>query len=367
MSTATVDECVAQRADIDDADGAALRARLTAFLQRRSEAGQIEITSMRRLIGGYSRQMSVFTMSNDHGTKEYILRLDPPDLSTMLVTNREDEWQVLQALSQEGVVAVPTPRWVDATGEELGRPGIVMDRVTGRNLLEQWRDVPDEDRRVEDWKDAAEDLARFAASFTRSSLDRLPSAIAHPASWHEYMDDCSERWRAAEAKYPESAPFVRFIAGWLDAHRPEPAPLSLVHGDLQPNNIIDATDSGYLAVDWELAHIGDPREDLGWWLLCEASQHADYVSHHLDVFCAAYRDATGLTEEVINERDLRYFMVASSLTCYEDLLEQSTALTEGRTAAMGVAYIAVAMPFMHGVFFDAMTRVEALDASGGVR
>ena len=53
---------------------------------------------------------------------------------------------------------------------------------------------------------------------------------------------------------------------WLDERMPaadrEPR---LVHGDFRNGNLIIGPETACVAVlDWELAHVGDPMEDLGW-------------------------------------------------------------------------------------------------------
>jgi aminoglycoside phosphotransferase (APT) family kinase protein len=46
---------------------------------------------------------------------------------------------------------------------------------------------------------------------------------------------------------------------------PPPAELRLVHGDFRHGNLMVHAERGLAAVlDWELAHLGDPMEDLGW-------------------------------------------------------------------------------------------------------
>ena len=51
---------------------------------------------------------------------------------------------------------------------------------------------------------------------------------------------------------------------WLDEHRPPSSTVTVVHGDFRLGNVI--VDDRVLAavIDWELAHLGDPMEDLGW-------------------------------------------------------------------------------------------------------
>lgn len=68
----------------------------------------------------------------------------------------------------------------------------------------------------------------------------------------------------------EPHPALELALAWLDGNRP-PAPQEpvLVHGDFRVGNLMfdDGGLSGVL--DWEIAHVGDPAEDLGW--LCVSS------------------------------------------------------------------------------------------------
>lgn len=51
---------------------------------------------------------------------------------------------------------------------------------------------------------------------------------------------------------------------WLRAHAPAPLTPVLVHGDFRLGNLM-VDEAGLAGVlDWELAHLGDPREDIAW-------------------------------------------------------------------------------------------------------
>lgn len=59
-------------------------------------------------------------------------------------------------------------------------------------------------------------------------------------------------------------PVFELALQWLKAQAPAPRPSVLVHGDFRLGNLM-IDESGLAAVlDWELAHIGDPREDIAW-------------------------------------------------------------------------------------------------------
>lgn len=358
--TETLEQPGAVGLDVPDGDDRvrAMTERLTRFLSARGALdGDARVLGVRRLIGGYSREMWYFDVARDVATESFVLRMDPPELTTMLVTDRLQEWGFLTALQAEGTVRIPGPRWIDERGDELGRPAIIMERVPGRNSLELWRDDSDEDRDLGQWETRAVGLAKLLASYTRVGLDSLPGSVERPTSWSAYMASCEDRWRAIEAAYPEPVPLLHYIGGWLEANRPEPVALSLVHGDMQPNNVLIDTEENFYAVDWEMTHIGDPREDLGWWLFTELSNPAPFVSLFLDRVCETYRAETGLSESQLNPGVLRYFTVAASLGCYEDIMEQLTAFAEARTQATNVGYVAVALPFMHDAWMRKIVDV----------
>ncbi|GAB3245542.1 phosphotransferase family protein [Nocardioides dilutus] len=363
--TETLQQVTKVADQIGDGDGpvGAMTERLTRYLGARGALdGGARVSGVRRLIGGYSREMWYFDVTGADATESFVLRMDPPELTTMLVTDRLQEWAFLTSLQVEGSVRIPGPRWLDQHGDELGRPAIIMERVPGRNTLELWRDDSDDDRDLDAWERRAVGLAKLLASYTRVRLDSLPPSVERPSSWSDYMASCEDRWRAVERAYPEPVPLLRYIAGWLEANRPEPVPLSLVHGDMQPNNVLVDAQETFYAVDWEMTHIGDPREDLGWWLFTERSNPAPFVSLFLDRVCDTYRAETGLAESQLNPDILRYFTVAASLGCFEDIMEQLGAYADGRTQATNVGYVAVALPFMHDAWLR--TIAELMSGSG---
>ncbi len=65
-------------------------------------------------------------------------------------------------------------------------------------------------------------------------------------------------------------PAIEAALVWLEDRLPDPVAPRLVHGDFRTGNLMVDPEAGLVAVlDWELAHIGDPAEDLGW--LCVPS------------------------------------------------------------------------------------------------
>jgi aminoglycoside phosphotransferase (APT) family kinase protein len=60
-------------------------------------------------------------------------------------------------------------------------------------------------------------------------------------------------------------PVFELALRWLGDHDPGPSQeVTLVHGDFRHGNLIIGSDGVRAVLDWELAHLGDPMEDLGW-------------------------------------------------------------------------------------------------------
>jgi aminoglycoside phosphotransferase (APT) family kinase protein len=66
----------------------------------------------------------------------------------------------------------------------------------------------------------------------------------------------------------QPSPAFTLAARWLERNQP-PAPTraAVLHGDFRNGNMIVGEDGLRAALDWEVSHVGDPMEDLGW--LCQ--------------------------------------------------------------------------------------------------
>ena len=82
----------------------------------------------------------------------------------------------------------------------------------------------------------------------------------------------------------------------------------MVHGELNPSNLIYGEDKKSIAafVDWECIHLGDPREDLGWFMHMEMATGTNFLSHVKKEggFLNYYNKLTGFG---VREQDIAYF------------------------------------------------------------
>jgi aminoglycoside phosphotransferase (APT) family kinase protein len=72
-------------------------------------------------------------------------------------------------------------------------------------------------------------------------------------------------WRDMYQEILPRDPLIEFALAWLTGHVPDTAERPvLVHGDAGPGNFLHRNGKVAALIDWELAHIGDPMEDIAW-------------------------------------------------------------------------------------------------------
>jgi aminoglycoside phosphotransferase (APT) family kinase protein len=312
-------------------DTAALSERLRTFLYARGVASP-QVVDLRPLTGGYSQLSYRFAVLSGADRHEYVLRTDRAASAALTRTDRRAEWEMLRFLAAAGA-RVPAPRWADLAGSELGAMSIISDYVEAQNVLEAARAGPFSGVEL------ALRLAEAAAGVHAIGLSLLPKRFTAPIDWNAYVDGQIAGWRALEASHAERLPIIRYLAAWLCDHRPEPTDFTLVHGEFSlPNVLID--DAGATTVvDWEYAHIGDPRADLGWCLSRGMSEPPNLMADHLPQVCARYRELTGLTEQVVNPRSVLYFSMLGAARGWTQALGGIAAVARGTSDLLLSAFL----------------------------
>lgn len=299
-------------------------ARLAAFLAAEEPGWRdIEVTSYEVMTGGYSRLLAKATVRHADGEHTFVLRGDPPANKQLINTDRGLEWDVLSTMHRAGV-RVSVPRYFDDSGERLGTRALVLEFCEATSLLPYLASATEHEHRA-----AAEKLAEAAAAFHAVPLTALPEQLERPPSWDEYIGRRIDEWRRTADAHVESLPILRFVAAWLDAHRPPAVPLALIHGDFQSANLMRDADGGIVILDWELAQIGDPREDLGYFKAVAQAAGPDLTALDADAFCRRYNELMGLTDEQFNPAVLAYFLILGVVGTVRQLLEGGAGVARG--------------------------------------
>lgn len=301
----------------------------------------VQVRDLEPIFGGWNSSMSKLVADFGDGPTALVVRKHLPATARVVTTDLQTEWEVLSALNRLAPRVAPRAYRADLTGEHLGEPTMLTEFISGTSLQAAVMTGTPEDAPV--YREA---LAALAGHIHSLPVAAMPAALQVPGSWDDYIDRRLEDWRRVESAWVERSPVMRFVGAWLDAHRPPPLPLGLVHGDFHTSNTMVETDGGLIAVDWEFAHIGDPREDLGWTTIYESIAPPQLVTADQKHFCQSYCAQTGLGEDVVNPATIAWFSLLNIATVVDAMIPAfrsivdgtNTSMTNGMSAVMGVTH-----------------------------
>ncbi len=115
------------------------------------------------------------------------------------------------------------------------------------------------------------------------------------------------RWDTMYRATGVADPLIEYALRWLSARLPEvPQAPVVVHGDAGPGNFLYDGERVTAIIDWELAHLGDPMEDLAWLSLRAAQEGwAD--------FPASLRQYAAASSVRVDRERIRYHRVFAEL------------------------------------------------------
>jgi aminoglycoside phosphotransferase (APT) family kinase protein len=242
----------------------ALAAALAAVLGARTVAG------LRRMSGGASRETWAF----DADGRPLVLQRERP--GGMRRAGMSVEAALLRAAAVEGVpvpAVVATDAEVSGTagasdtgggGDGLGPSWMVVERVEGETIA---RKILRDDAFA-----AARPVLAAQCGDALARIHRIDPATVSGLVGGDQVAQIREALDAVGEPHPAFELGFR----WLESHRPAgvgstaaagataASSGTVVHGDFRNGNLVVGPDGLRAVLDWELAHVGDPLEDLGW-------------------------------------------------------------------------------------------------------
>lgn len=300
---------------------------LAAELSTALDGARIE--GLRRLTGGASRETWAFDAVIGGEHRPLILRRDRPGgLGAPAATEQ-------RLLELAGPAGVPVPAVVAPV-----EGGYVMERVEGETIPRKiLRDDAYADARPRMARQAGEIAARIHAIGLDDPSELLPELPGFEGYEHPALAQV-DQYRQLLDFYGEPHPVFEYALRWLEEHVPPRTGVALVHGDFRNGNFIVGPDGIRAVLDWELAHLGDPMEDLGWlcvrsWRFREVDKPVGGFGHYDDLF-SGYESTSG---ESVDPEVVRYWEVFGTLKWGEMCIVQAFTHLEGAHRSVELAAI----------------------------
>ena len=278
-----------------ESKGAEAPSRTRAIADRLGEVlGEPLVGELRRLSSGASRDTFAFCTGSR---------------GSLVVQIAREGGKLVQSPPQAALFAaaaeagVPVPRVVlhGAADEVLGPSWTVLEALPGTTdpkPILAGEGVPDAAQLLDDLAGALAAIHRMQFDPAIVSLIEDPLALLH--EWHDRLG--------------EPHPVFELAFRVLEATRPAATRRALVHGDFRMGNLMVGASGLNGVLDWELAHMGDPVEDLGWlcvpaWRFTRPDRPAAGLGGH-EQLLAAYERHAGLA---VDPSVLRWWELAGTL------------------------------------------------------
>ena len=285
------------------------------------------VTGVRRLSGGASRSTSAFDLLDADGASvPLVVQVDRGD--TAQGAKMRTERALLEAAKAAGVPVPEVVAMGDGTGgDPVGAGWLVVERLAGET-------IPRKILRDDEWAEARHALAAQCGEalagvhgIAPDAIEGLPprDPLADPLPWLDVLG--------------EVRPALELGARWLAARRPPPGPRVTVHGDFRLGNLLVGPGGLRGVLDWELAHAGDPAEDVGWlcappWRFGGAGEVGGFGT--LDQLLGAYEDAGGTG---IDRATVHWWEVYATVKWATICALQASAHLSGTTRSVELAAI----------------------------
>lgn len=208
------------------------------------------VTDVVQLTAGASRRTLAFDAETDDGDRVPLVVQIATDDDSLGIVPPKVEAALFERADRGGVTVPPFVGSGDDDG--LGGPWMMTRRVDGETIA---RRILRDDHLAAAREGLVAQMGRELAAI--HALDPAGLELVDLVDPVEALRDDYDAF-----EQPRAAFELGFR--WLGDNRPDPVPPTLVHGDFRLGNLI--VDQGGIAgvLDWEMAHRGDPAEDLAW-------------------------------------------------------------------------------------------------------
>lgn len=216
------------------------------------ESSKSIIKNLEPLTGGASKEIWKFEVQTGSRSEKYILRRGSGIEGPMAIKT-SDEAKIQTNVKKLGAL-VPEIVSVSTKDEPLG-DAYIMKFVEGESIARKIL-------RDKEYKYAIENLAfecgQAIAKIHKADIDEF--SFLSKKSVSQQIDELYQTYTS----FNQPSPVFEYTFLWLKNQNFGDLDDSLVHGDFRLGNIIVSEKGLESIIDWELAHIGNPLQDLGW-------------------------------------------------------------------------------------------------------
>ena len=263
---------------------------------------KLSLLSFERVFGGASRETFRILVKDETGSEEKLI-LRRTQESSLIETSQSTEYLAYSAYQG---TSVPVPAMIDINEDEeaLGAPFMLMQQLDGVAASPFTPDAysPHEKELGQQFWSILGEIAK--KNIKDDFINQFDSPTEDPC-WKKELD----KWVTVIKEDSISIePILEAGIRKLYKKPPkEPSKKSLVHGDYRNGNFLFNENKITGILDWEMAHIGDPLEDLGWalspiWSWQDPSKPAYLIDRQASL--SVWESSSGLA---IDKNDLKWW------------------------------------------------------------
>ena len=211
-----------------------------------------EILNLEPLTGGASKEIWKFELRSAESNEKYILRRGS-GIEGPLAIKTSDEAKIQKNVKKLGA-CVPEIVAVSNIDEPLG-DAYIMKFVEGESIA---RKILRDDEYSKALEGLAFECGESIAKIHQADIKDFSFLPKKSAA--EQINDLYRTY----VSFGQPSPVFEYTYLWLNDQDFGDLDDALVHGDFRLGNIIVSSDGLQSIIDWELAHIGNPLQDLGW-------------------------------------------------------------------------------------------------------
>lgn len=247
---------------------------------RLGDVEQVELTNFQSPKIGYSSTTHLFDLqfirNGEAETEKLVLRMEPQGIPLFSHYDLRPQYRIMKTLAVSDV-PVPRMRWFEEDPWLLGSPFYIMDQVSGEVPAdnppyhkEGWLADQTLALRRQVWLDGVATLAKIHRldyrEYDLAFLDepeRGPTPIEQHINLYEQHID----WGLERKRFP----LLDTALDWLRNNLPANEPTALTWGDARISNLMFQGEGCVAVLDWEMARLGNPVQDIAYWLVLDRS------------------------------------------------------------------------------------------------